>query len=94
VVESIVVQEQEANDDAASAQQVAAAATITGTIGRPGDADCFRFSARQGETVVIEVNAARSKSMLDSKLEVVDATGQLVERVALQAVRRVAAAEA
>jgi WD40 repeat protein len=84
---SMAVQDQEANDDAASAQPVATAAVITGTIGRPGDADCFRFSARQGETVVIEVDAARSKSMLDSKLEVLDATGRLVERVALQAVR-------
>jgi WD40 repeat protein len=87
VAESTAVQEREANDDAASAQQVAAAATITGTIGRPGDTDCFRFSARQGETVVIEVNAGRSKSRLDSKLEVLDATGRLVERVQLQAVR-------
>jgi len=80
-------QEQEANDDAASAQPVATAAVITGTIGHPGDADCFRFSARRGETVVIEVNAARSKAKLDSKLEVLDASGQLVERVVLQAVR-------
>ena len=87
MVESIAVQEREANDDAASAQPVATAAAITGTIGRPGDADCFRFSARRGETVVIEVNAARSKSKLDSKLEVLNATGQLVERVALQATR-------
>lgn len=85
--ESMAVQEQEANDEAASAQPVATAAVITGTIGRPGDADCFRFSGRQGETVVIEVNAVRSKSKLDSKLEVLDATGQLVEKVALQAVR-------
>jgi WD40 repeat protein len=85
--ESMAAQEQEPNDDAASAQSVATAAVITGTIGRPGDADCFRFPAWQGETVIIEVNAARSESKLDSKLEVLDATGRLVERVALQAVR-------
>lgn len=85
--ESMAFEDKEANDEADSAQPVAPAAVITGTIGRPGDADCFRFSARQGQTVVIEVNAARSNAKLDSKLEVLDATGQLVERVALQAVR-------
>lgn len=86
VAKSMGFQDQEANDEAARAQPVATSAVITGTIGRPGDADCFRFPARQGETVVIEVNAARSKSKLDSKLEVLDAAGQPVERVVLQAV--------
>jgi hypothetical protein len=79
--------ESEPNDTAAAAQPVAAASVITGTIQRPGDADCYRFAARRGETVVLEVDAARSGSELDSRLEVLDAAGRPVERVVLQAVR-------
>jgi hypothetical protein len=81
------VAEIEPNDTAAEAQPVAAAAVITGTIHRPGDADCYRFAARRGETVVLEVDAGRSGSQLDSRLEVLDAAGRPVERVVLQAVR-------
>ncbi|HEX5472367.1 MAG TPA: hypothetical protein VFW73_10795, partial [Lacipirellulaceae bacterium] len=43
--------------------------------------------AHQGEHLVLEINAARSKSPLDSKLEILDAAGKLVPRVVLQAVR-------
>jgi WD40 repeat protein len=81
------VEEHESNDEPAIAQQIATSSVITGTIGRPGDVDCFQFPARQGEVIVLEVDAARSKSQLDSKLEVLDAAGQPVERVVLQAVR-------
>ena len=84
---STAVEEHESNDEPTMAQQVAASSVITGMIGRPGDVDCFRFPARQGEMIVLEVDAARSKSQLDSKLEVLDAAGQPVERVVLQAVR-------
>ncbi len=37
--------------------------------------------------MVLEINAARNKSPLDSKLEILDAAGKLVPRVVLQAVR-------
>ena len=64
---------------------------MTGTIaeGKAGsaDADLFRFSARAGEAWVFEVDAARSKSKLDSFLEVLDDQGRRVPRVVLQAVR-------
>jgi len=60
---------------------------VVGKIGSPGEVDCYGFTAAAGETWVFEVNAARSKSMLDSHLEVVDMAGRGIERVALQAVR-------
>ena len=60
---------------------------IAGRSGRRGDADLYRFSARAGEPWVIEVDAARSGSKLDSFVEVLDARGRRIERVLLQAVR-------
>jgi WD40 repeat protein len=64
---------------------------VTGTIagGAKGqvDADFYRFSAKTGEQWVLEVEAARSSSPLDSFLEVLDTQGHRVPRVLLQAVR-------
>ncbi len=62
-------------------------AEISGKIAAAGDVDCFWFHARAGETWVFEVEAARRKSKLDSKVEVLHAGGDPVERVKLQAVR-------
>jgi WD40 repeat protein len=81
------ISEQEPNDDVGTAMAVAVPAEIRGAIGRPGDADCFRFAARAGVPVLLEINAARSKSQLDSKLEVLHADSRPVERVVLQATR-------
>jgi WD40 repeat protein len=84
--------EHEPNSSPAQAQALAQLpAQITGTIsgGAAGhaDADLYRFTAKGGEQWVIEVNAARSKSKLDSFLEVLDSHGGRVPRVVLQAVR-------
>ena len=87
------VSEQEPNNDVASAIAVSAPATINGVIQRADenspapDVDLFRFTARAGEEWVIEVNAARSTSKLDSFIEVLTADGGRIERVLLQAVR-------
>lgn len=58
-----------------------------GKIGAMGETDDYPFTAKAGETWVFEVNAARAKSKLDSKLAVLDAKGNPVEQVVLQAVR-------
>ena len=81
--------ETEPNDTASHAQPVAIPAAMKGAIGVPGDVDCFRFTARAGVPLVLEVIAASGepKSKLDSRIEVVDAAGQPVEQVVLQAVR-------
>ena len=60
---------------------------ITGAIGKPGEADVYRFRSAAHQEWTFEVNAARNKSPLDSRLEVLDADGRSVERVVLQAVR-------
>ena len=83
--------EAEPNNDPANANAVDAPAQINGVIsGRYGDDadfDLFRFQAHAREEWVVEVNAARSKSPLDSFVEVLDASGAPIERVLLQAVR-------
>jgi len=51
------------------------------------DVDLFRFEAKAGQAWVFEVNAARSKSPLDSIISILDANGKPVQRVLLKAVR-------
>ena len=53
----------------------------------PQDIDSFRFSARAGQQVLMEVRAARDSSPLDSRIEVLDQDGQPVLQTRLQAVR-------
>jgi hypothetical protein len=85
------------NDTPATAQRVTLPVTINGRIGQASDSggrladarpdvDCYRFSARKGQRVVLEVAARRLGSPLDSFLEVVDARGRPVERATLRCV--------
>jgi WD40 repeat protein len=85
------VAEAEPNNDLVSAQAVAFPVKIVGTIegtdhSQP-DIDLFKFDARRGQLVIVEVRADRDKSPLDSAVEVVDAVGQPVLQAQLQAVR-------
>ena len=79
--------EVEPNEIAATATPITIPAEIAGAIASAGDADFFRFHAPAGATLTIEVNAARSKSKLDSRLEILHADGRPVEQVVLQATR-------
>ncbi len=79
--------ESEPNDQLAKAMQVKLPVEVEGTIGKTGDSDLIRFTAKAGEQWMVEVKAARDKSPLDSMIEVLDAEGKLVERVRLQALR-------
>lgn len=84
--------ESEPNNTPDEAGDVAAHASVRGVIaaadesGAP-DVDFYRFSAHAGEQFVVEVNAARQQSPLDSHIEVLDAAGRSLPRVVLQAVR-------
>ena len=51
------------------------------------DVDLVRFDSQAGQQWMVEIDAARSKSPLDSKIEVLDQDGQPIERVMLRAVR-------
>lgn len=79
--------EHEPNDVPESAMSVVLPGTVNGVIDGDGDVDLYRFDATEGQQWMLEVNAARQKSPLDSKVEVLDADGQSIMRVILQAVR-------
>ena len=94
------IEEREGNDSVAQAQVLRAPVTVNGTVHRDrssagtagtltdrrADADLFKLSARKGETLVIEVDAERLGSPLDSVLEILDASGKAVPRAVLRPV--------
>ncbi|MBX9788407.1 MAG: hypothetical protein K2Y37_05785 [Pirellulales bacterium] len=59
----------------------------TASTGASPDVDLFRFASRKGQSWIIETEAARRGSPLDTKIDVLDATGRPVQRVLLQATR-------
>ena len=85
--------EQEPNDSLAASQTVDWPLTLNGHIqtsasqesGSAGaDADLFRFSAKKGQELVIEVDAERLGSSLDSVLEIWDAEGNLLPQATVR----------
>jgi hypothetical protein len=85
------VEEQESGADIASAMHVDVPSTVNGRVsgftdeGRKADEDYYRFHARKGEHYVIEVEARRLGSPLDSVIEILDAKGQLVSQATARA---------
>ena len=84
--------EKEPNNSPQQANEIGTNSIVSGTISA-GDAagaqdvDLFRFHAHKGQQLILEIDAARSKSPLDSKLEVLTGDGKPIPRVILQAVR-------
>jgi len=79
--------EVEPNDGAAQATAIAAPSTVGGRIQVPGDNDYFRFESKAGESWIIETDAARRGSPIDTVIEVLTVDGKPIERLLLQAVR-------
>jgi WD40 repeat protein len=83
--------EAEPNDTPDVAQTIALPSVVAGVISSRNDsttdADCCVFEAAKGQTVCINVSAAREKSPLDSIVEVLNADGTSIVRVLLQAQR-------
>lgn len=71
------------NVNLAAAQPVNWPATINGFLERD---HFFRITAKKGEQVLLEVNASRLGSDLDSLLEVLDAKGAPIERAVIRPV--------
>ncbi|MEZ5353126.1 MAG: hypothetical protein R2762_10865 [Bryobacteraceae bacterium] len=72
------------NATSASALALAMPVTVNGRIARAAP-QWFRFSARKGQRVVMEVEAQRLGSDLDSMLDVFDAAGKPIERAVARA---------
>jgi hypothetical protein len=65
----------EPNDAPDSAQPILREMTVNGRIEHPGDVDVFRIEGRAGEEIVVEVEARRLNSPLDSMLRLTDERG-------------------
>ncbi len=91
-VKPVHIQESEPNNHPPQATMMSSPSVVAkGLIHstQPGqtDVDLYRFQSQAGEEWYIETNAARKKSKLDSKIEVLDVNGKQIPRVLLRAVR-------
>ena len=82
--------ESEPNDQPANAHAIPVPATVNGRFwaghGDP-DVDLYRFHARSGQQLWLETVTARRGSPADTRIEILDASGQPVPRLLLQALR-------
>ena len=68
--------EREPNHSVDTTQTVTLPVIINGRVGKPGEADIFKFTGQAGQTIVAEVFARRLDSPLDSFLRLTDADGK------------------
>src|SRR5579885_567128 len=80
------IESAQTNTSIATAQPVSTPVTINGVIARGGKPQYFRFHARKGEKLIIDFNAQRLGSRLDSVVDILDASGAPVERATLRSV--------
>jgi hypothetical protein len=66
------------SSDATNAQPVALPIIINGRIDRKDDWDVFQFTGKANDPIVIEVQARRLDSPLDSVIKLTDATGKVL----------------
>jgi hypothetical protein len=83
------VLEREPNDLVAEAQLVSIPVTINGHINRAAkdvnpDEDYFKFHAKKGEQLSIDVAASRLGSKLDSVIEILDSRGNAIPRATIR----------
>ena len=72
--------EVEPNDTAATAQALEIPSAVSGDLDRAGDEDRYRVSAKKGEALRLEVQAAGLGFPLDAWLKIEDATGKELVR--------------
>jgi WD40 repeat protein len=59
-----------------------------GRIEKPGATEAWRFAAKKGQKLILEVNARRLGSPLDSYIEILDAKGAPVPRATLRSLAK------
>jgi mono/diheme cytochrome c family protein len=72
-----------------AAAMVPVPGTANGRIEQAGETQTWRFTARKGQRLLLEVNARRTGSPLDSVIEILDGKGQLVPHATLRSIARV-----
>jgi hypothetical protein len=68
--------EHEPNDSATAAQQVTLATVVCGRLDRPGDIDCFTFTAKANDAIAIDLLCERLGLPGDLFVIITDAKGQ------------------
>jgi hypothetical protein len=68
--------EAEPNDTSGQAQQITLPSIVSGRIDKSTDVDCFSFSTRKGQRVLIDGWAFRIDSPLDGTIAVLDSRGE------------------
>jgi hypothetical protein len=82
--------EAEPNDRPDQATPMAVPSAINGRIQERGDVDLFRFEAKTGDPWILETDAARRGSPVDTRIQVLHPDGAPVARLLLRAVRNTA----
>jgi hypothetical protein len=88
VAEGRQLVEQETNDTPSQAQELTVPGGVSGRIGHDGDVDVYRFRAREGETIVVELYGRRLGSPIDSVVTILDARDRPIPRAVLRPVDR------
>ena len=90
VFENPELMEKEPNDTTSEATPILIGSAIDGRIepkpGQTADVDIYKFEARSNQTIVIETDAARRGSPVDTKIEVLYADGKPVDSGDLAAI--------
>ncbi len=91
-VEATVVREVEPNQETTQATLLTVPAEACGRVdsARVKDRDCFSFKSGVGRTWVVETDAARKGSPIDTRIEILFPDGRPVPQTRLQAVRNTA----
>ncbi len=85
---SLVVGEFAERDTRQSDRTLPVPGTANGAIAEPGMTETWKFTARKGQRLILEVNAARIGTPLDSTIEILDAAGKPLPRATLRCLAR------
>ncbi len=80
--------EVEPNDLPQRGQSIAVPGGVSARIGKEGDVDHFRFKARKGERLLLEVYGRRLGTPIDPVIEIVDLDGKPLPRAVLRPVSK------
>jgi WD40 repeat protein len=72
------INEKDAGGSPVTGQQIALPATIAGSIDRAGDVDFFRFDAKKGQQLGVQIVTAAVGSKLEPTLQLMDLAGRML----------------
>src|SRR5262249_53662831 len=74
--------------DAVLGSRIPVPGTANGELDTPGKSNVWSFQAKKGERLIVETNARRLASELDSVIEILDAKGNPVPRATLRSLAK------